>query len=66
MKAKPSLNPQHINRNNWYYENKKSIDLIHEVKNEDGKVIKTDQIRIPLFRLAETLKRCGYSIKKLK
>lgn len=66
MNESPSLNPQSINDDNWYYENKGSIDIIHQVRDNKNKLIRTDEVRIPFSKLITTLRRCGYSVVRRK
>ncbi len=50
MKKKNKF-PITINKYNWYYKNRASIDLVHEVYDKNNIYIKTDIIRIPLKKL---------------
>ena len=54
MKKKKVSNPITINEHNWYYKNKASIDLVHEVF-KNGAYIQTDIIRIRLKFLKQVL-----------
>lgn len=49
--------PQSVNKTNWYYENKNSIDLVHQVFSQDGRYLKTDIITIPWRKLLVSAKR---------
>ena len=55
---RPSLSPQNLNPYSWYYEYPSRIDLIHEVRDADGRYLKTVTIRIPWRKLKASLKRC--------
>lgn len=55
MKFKPSLNPQNINIDTWYYEYKSSINLVHWSPDKNYCVT----IKIPKKMLKESLKRMG-------
>ena len=55
-KLKPSLEPQQIDRLNWYYETKMGIEIIHEVYIE-GELFRTEMIEIPKKKLNDSLKR---------
>jgi hypothetical protein len=61
-KTQPSLAPQSIDKRNWYYEDKNSIEIIHEVYVE-GTYLRTDSIKIPLKMLRQTLNRLVYCKK---
>lgn len=52
-----SNHPQTIDKNNWYYEYRGHIKLIHMVYDDDGNYIQTDQIKIPWKRLSRSEKR---------
>jgi hypothetical protein len=52
-----SLKPQHVNEGNWYYENAKSITVVHEVFDRNGNYVQTDQFKIPLSKLKKSIKR---------
>ena len=49
--------PQNINQETWYYENEKSITIVHECRNSDGEYKHTSQFNIPLGRLKKSIKR---------
>jgi hypothetical protein len=55
-----SLNPQRISQTDWYYENSPRgyFTFVHEVKDQDGDHLKTDQFRVPMRRLRASLSRC--------
>ncbi len=46
-----------IDKNNWYYEEKKGICVVHQVCDKSGTVIRTDQFYIPWKRLLESVRR---------
>jgi hypothetical protein len=48
--------PQDISRTDWYYEYKSHLLLVHEVKNDDGSHLRTDQIKIP-WRMIEVSRK---------
>lgn len=60
--GKPSLNPQNIDRFNWYYEGKKYFIFVHEARSSGGLYVQTDQVWIPVSMLEESL--CRISKKK--
>jgi len=51
-----SRQPQNIDKENWYYEEKKGINLVHEIRVR-GRYTRTDQILIPKKLLKESFKR---------
>jgi hypothetical protein len=52
-----SNKPQTIDESSWYYEEKKGIEIVHEIKNKDGSYLRTDFILIPWRKLKESLRR---------
>ena len=51
------LKPVNIDETAWYYEKAKGIDVIHEIRLEDGAYLRTDHIAIPWKRLLESVRR---------
>ncbi len=47
-----SREPQQINATNWYYEYPSHLLIVHEVRDEAGLYIQTDQFKLP-WRLIE-------------
>ncbi len=45
-----------IDEHNWYFEEEKGIDVIHEIYDKIG-YVKTDRILIPWKRLLESVTR---------
>lgn len=39
--------PQEIDQTTWYYEYPSHLLIVHEVKDENGSHIKTDQFKLP-------------------
>ena len=52
-----SNHSQKINKHTWYYENNKSITIVHEVLMKDYGYIQTDQFNIPLSKLKKSIER---------
>lgn len=52
-----SLKPQKIGENDWYYEEKGHLLLVHEVRSESGQWMRTDQIKIPWRKIEASLMR---------
>lgn len=57
---KLSLKPQTVSDSCWYYEERKGIQIIYEIrdKNTDA-YIRTDQILIPWRKIIASVKRYG-------
>ena len=51
-----SLSPQNINDRTWYYEDKKGIEVYHEVYDGD-RFIKTVSVTVPWSKIRRSLKR---------
>jgi hypothetical protein len=54
IKIKKSSYPLTINKTNWIYTHKRSIELVHQVF-IDGKYAFTDHVRIPLSKLKKLI-----------
>lgn len=52
-----SVAPQNIDENNWYYEEKDGVEIIHQVTTGPQNRIRTDSIFIPWGKLTETVRR---------
>jgi hypothetical protein len=52
-----SVKPQHINKAAWYYEERSSLLLVHEIRSDDGAYLRTDQIKIPWRKIEASMKR---------
>jgi hypothetical protein len=52
-----NLKPMQLGPNDWFYEENDHLLLVHEVREADGKYIRTDQIKIPWRRIEASLKR---------
>ena len=52
-----SNEPQTISKTAWYYEEPKCIEIVCEIRDDDGEFIKCEHIRIPYHRLRKTLAR---------
>lgn len=58
-----SIEPQNLGDDDWYYEEKSALLLVHRVKDKDGVYIKTDQIKIPWRKIEASLRRRGNSVR---
>ncbi len=47
------LEPQEIDKHNWFYDGKKYLELVHEVFNKNGNYIQTDVIKLEISKLAD-------------
>lgn len=57
--SRPSLNPQKIDDDSWYYEYRGRIEVVHEIRDSaTGNYIRTDTIKIPWRKLEKSMKRC--------
>lgn len=54
-----SLHAQAIDKHTWYYENDRSITVIHHTCDNQGAYLATDQFRIPYSKLIKSMNRCG-------
>jgi hypothetical protein len=52
--------PVHLDEHNWFYWNRKNLELYHEITNPDGNPISTDVIKVPLKKLAKVIKLIGW------
>ena len=55
----PSLHPQKVNNQFWYYEGKRHFIFIYEVRTKLGNYIQTDQIKVPVGKLKRSIARLG-------
>ena len=61
-KAKPSLHPQKVNSEIWYYENRGNIEIFVDTKALRGHLANSPsplRFKIPKHRLQRSLKRMG-------
>jgi hypothetical protein len=59
-RARPSLEPQHLGDQSWYYETRRGIQVYHDTR-RNGVV---GPILIPWSRLAKSAARCGWKVKR--
>lgn len=52
-RKKINLQPQDIDKYNWFYDGKTYIELVHEVYDKKGNYIQTDIIKIKIKQLAD-------------
>ncbi len=57
MKRVERLEPVDIDEHSWYYEEARGINVVHEIKENNGAYYRTDQFLIPWKRLLESVKR---------
>ena len=53
---KGQIHPQHIDERNWYYLVGKEVLFVHEVLDEAGNYLQTDQFRVPLSLIKKSLR----------
>ena len=61
-KPEPTRNPINIDDDNWYYEYIGRLDFVHRCRTQQGEIIKTDIVKIPMRKIRETIKRI-YGVK---
>ena len=49
--------PMNVSEHLWYYEEKKGINIVYEILDENGKYMRTDQFMIPWKKLLESVNR---------
>lgn len=49
--------PQTVDKETWYYEERKGLLVVHEIRLEDGGYLRTDQFVIPWRMLVESTKQ---------
>lgn len=54
---KPSLHPQRVNDQFWYYEGIRHFHFVHEVRTKLGNYIQTDIIKVPVGMIKRSLSR---------
>lgn len=64
FERKLSRMPQTIDEENWYYEHRSHILLVHEVRTADS-YIRTDQIKIPWKMIERSRRRKPVRSKKV-
>lgn len=51
------LDPQHIDAETWFYEDRKGLLIVHEIRLDDGSYVRTDQFVIPWRMVTAASKR---------
>lgn len=54
---KLSLEPQSVNEDTWYYEERKGVLVVHRLKDKNGDYEKTVQILLPWKKLLNSCER---------
>lgn len=54
----PSRKPKAITKTSWWYEDRRGIDVIHQI-HASGAYVRTDSMRIYWAKLIAAAKRCG-------
>lgn len=52
-----SNKPQNITPYLWYYEEPKGLNIVHDIHFSNGTYMRTDQIRIPWYKIKASVKR---------
>lgn len=50
------LDPQHIDDETWFYEDRKGLLIVHEIRTA-GSYVRTDQFMIPWQKLTAAVRR---------
>lgn len=56
---RPSREAQDVDASTWYYEAKGHILVVRQVRDKEGAIIATDQIKLPWRKLITSARRCG-------
>jgi competence CoiA-like predicted nuclease len=56
-KRNHKLEPQVIDAESWFYEDRKGLLIVHEIRTDDGSYIRTDQFTIPWRFVVASVKR---------
>jgi len=59
-----SLDPQNVSATDWYYEEQGGMLVVHEVRDEAGLYLQTDQFKIPWRMIEASLKRIKAEARK--
>jgi hypothetical protein len=59
-----SRNPQEVDDSTWYYESRSGIELYHEVRDSEGRFLKTYAIKIPRQMLEKSIERMNTKATK--
>jgi len=55
--TKRTLQPQHLSKTDWYYEYPTYLLLVHEVRDNSGRYIQTDQIKLHWRKIGKSMRR---------
>jgi hypothetical protein len=65
MKLSPSNEPQDVIEDRaWFYESRRGIELVTQVRDKEGNFISGDITRIPWGKLMRSAQRCGWKVQK--
>ncbi len=67
MKTKGhSLNPHTVDRNTWFYDDDGGMLIIHEIRDDAGKYLRTERIKIRWQSVLAAAERHGHELRKKK
>lgn len=64
-KPQPSDDPQIVvNDRAWYYESRRGIELVTQIRDKQGEFVSGDVTRIPWGKLMRSAQRCGWKVTR--
>ena len=57
-KARISLDPNHINQDAWYYEGKRGIEVVRQVRDGNGDYLATSVTMVSWEKIRKSMRRC--------
>lgn len=57
-KLRISLGPHHINQDAWYYESKRGIEVVRQVRDGDGNYLATSITMVSWRKIRASMRRC--------
>lgn len=57
-KRKTSLDPQHLNQDAWYYEGKRGIEVVRQVRDGDGNYLAISITMVSWKKIRASMRRC--------
>lgn len=55
--AAQSLNPQNVDRQTWYYEERKGICVVRQIRSPDDELVQADMFYLPWRKIEASVKR---------
>lgn len=63
-KNKPSNEPQTVTDRAWFYESRRGIELITQLRDKQDNFISGDVTRIPWGKIMRSARRCGWKVSR--